>query len=82
MLSQDEHCASIWVLVKILIFLSKFLSFKGVSPRNEWRIPKKKILEFYGIIKWGIIYSFSGWTLGKYLSASEKIYFFVEILGF
>ena len=26
---------------------------------------KIKILVFYGKIKWGIIYSFSGWTLGK-----------------
>ena len=83
MLSHDEHCAIIWVLVKILNFLSKFLSFKGVSPRNEWRNPKNnKMFEFDGMMKWGIIYTISGWALCKYLSVSENFNFFVEIFEF
>ena len=39
-LYQDERCAKFWVLIEILTFWSKFLRFKGVSPRKKWRNPK------------------------------------------
>ena len=42
-ISKDEHSANIWVMMKIFNFWLKFLGFKGVSPRNEWRNLKKKI---------------------------------------
>ena len=42
------------MLLEILNFLSNFLSFKGVSPRNEGLHPKNiKILEFLGMPKGG-----------------------------
>src|ERR1044072_7669307 len=34
-ISKDEYCAKVWVLMEIFIFLSKFLGFKGYSPRNK-----------------------------------------------
>jgi hypothetical protein len=40
-LSQNESCAIFWVLLEIFNFWSKFLSLRGVSPRKEWRNPKK-----------------------------------------
>ena len=40
-LSPDEGCTKIWVLLEIFDFWSKFLSFKGVSPRKVWRSQKK-----------------------------------------
>ena len=39
-LYQHERCAKFWVLIEILTFWSKFLRFKGVSPRKKWRNPK------------------------------------------
>ena len=42
-LDQDERCAKFWLLIKIFTFWSKFLSFKGVSPRKKRRNPKRKI---------------------------------------
>ena len=39
-------------------FLSKFLSFKGVSPRNERQNPKKiKTPKFWVLMKKGIDYN-------------------------
>src|ERR1044072_5419603 len=34
-ISKDECNAKVWVLMEIFNFLSKFLGFKGYSPRNE-----------------------------------------------
>src|ERR1044072_1198429 len=50
-ISKDEYCAKVWVLMEIFNFLSKFLGFKGYSPRNEGQTPKKK-LEFPNFIEY------------------------------
>ena len=56
---KDEYCAKVWVLMEIFNFFSKFLGFKGYSPRNEWQNPKKsRIPELHGMIKGGIDYNF------------------------
>ena len=45
--SHDDCCAKELVFLEIFNFWSKFMSFKGVSPRKEWRNPKNlKILIF------------------------------------
>ena len=40
-LYPDERCAKFWVLIEILTFWSKFLRFRGVSPKKKWRNQKK-----------------------------------------
>ena len=51
-------CKVISVGWNFQFFLSKFLSFKSVSPRNERQNPKKiKILEFGGMKKKGKDYN-------------------------
>jgi len=61
--SQDKHHEKFGVVVEVFNFLSKFSNFKGVSPRNKWRNPKKvKIFDFNGMKKRGNNYYFSGST--------------------
>ena len=39
--SHYRHWDKFWVFMDYFNFWSKFLSFKGVSPSNEWRSRKK-----------------------------------------
>ena len=48
--SQDKHHEKFGVVVEVFNFWSKFSMFKGVSPRNKWRIPKK--LKFSILVEW------------------------------
>ena len=50
--SQDELCAKFCVLLEIFKFWTKFLSFKGVSPRQNWRNPKKKLKSLIFMVWW------------------------------
>src|ERR1044072_5147821 len=69
--------------MEIFNFQSKFLNFKGVSPRNQRQNPKKcKIIEFHDMMKGGIIKYISRHTLSKFLSVDGKFQFLVEILEF
>ena len=61
--------------------LSKFLNFKGVSPRKKGRNPKKN-LKFSWCDEGCINLTFSSWTMCKILSVVGNIQFFVEILTF
>ena len=81
--SQDEHCGIFWGMGEIFNFWTKFLSFKGVSPRNEWRTPKKlKFFDFEFVMKGGINTTLSGWTLWKNLNGGENFQILDEILEF
>ena len=44
--SQYELYEKNWAVVEVFNFWSKFSNFKGVSPRNKWRNPKKKYFQF------------------------------------
>ena len=82
-LSQDEYWEILWVVVEILKFQMKCLSFKGVNPRNEWRNLKKfKISKFQYMMKGGIYTTFTGWTLWKNLNGGENFQNLDEILEF
>ena len=64
-------------------FFSKFLSFKGVSPRNEGQNLKKlEILEIWGVMKGVIYHTLSWWIMFKFLSVGWNFQIFVEILDF
>src|ERR1044072_24032 len=78
--------------LKFSIFLSKFLSFKSVSPRNERQKPYKiKILEFEGMMQKGIEspsvdnYSFSGAGsssfAGGYFTRAKKAWLMAKGAG-
>ena len=79
----------LWIMCKVLSvgwnfnFLSKFVSFKGVSPRHEGQNLKKlEILEFWGVMKVGIDYNLYIWIICKVLSVCGNIQFFVNIFEF
>ena len=81
--SQDERCANLLVLLENFNFWSKFLSFKGVSQRKEWRNPKKiKILNFHGMFRGLIKLTYSKWIMWKLMSVVWNFQFLVEILEF
>ena len=69
--------------MEIFKFLSKFLSFKGVSPRNEGQNSIKwKILVLWGMMKGGKDYNLELGIICKVLSVGGNFKFFVEILEF
>ena len=51
-LFRDEQCAKFWVLLEIFNFWSKFLSFKGVSPRKKWQKSQKKLRSKFFMLWW------------------------------
>ena len=51
-LYQEERCPKFWVLLETINFWSKFLGFKGVSPRKKWRNPKKKLRYYIFMVWW------------------------------
>jgi hypothetical protein len=82
-LYQDEYGAKFWVWIRIFNFWSKFVSFKGVSPTNEWQNAKNiKIHEFLVLMKEGINKTLSGWIWCKIFSVDENFQFLVEIPEF
>ena len=48
--SHYRHWDKFWMFMDYFNFWSKFLSFKGVSPWNEWR--SRKQIEFSSFIVW------------------------------
>ena len=81
--SQDEHCGIIWGMGEIFNFWTKFLSFKDVSPRNEWRNPKiLKNFNFQCVMNGGINKTFPGWTSLNILRDEGNFQDLDEILEF
>ena len=82
-LYHNEYGAKFWVWIRILNFWSKFVSFKGVSPRNEWHNAKNiKIHEFLVLMKEVINKTLSGWIWCKKFGVDENFQFLVEIPEF
>ena len=75
-ISHYKQHERIWVVVEVFNILSKFLSFKDVSPQNKGHNPEKiKIFDFNRIMK----------RVNNYFShnkPNEKFWVVVEVFNF